>query len=262
MVQATRIGFFRSDNTDPTLVQEQPTFWLAGGATTPQLRYTNNPSETVRLKIPDAVAAVEGVWWIRVFNADTAAADNNKWSPKGDAQPLLVGKAVLECDSGSLDGNFGTLKLPRTSTSTATDLPLNIAEGLQSPLSLTKHQQWTLDSPVGKCFDGLNGAVTSPGSLGTLNANTNCVSTDTGLAANDATQGLISGVKVSSITYPGLLTRASTKTNCDPNGTSANRSVTVNGPGRRHLQHRELRADVLPDRHNDLAGRYRLGLIR
>jgi hypothetical protein len=69
--------------------------------------------------------------------------------------------------------------------------------------------------------------VTSPGSQGTLNKGTNCVGTDTGLAANVATQGLITG----DAGYPGLLTTAGTTAGCDPSGGNNDRTVTFSGPG-------------------------------
>lgn len=222
--QTSKIGFFRGDSTDPTLVQTQNTFWLMGDATKANLNtgtgYSQNPQTTVQLNIPDAVAQVQTVWWVRVFDSY-----NNKWSPRSEAVPFVVGNAVLQCGAGSLDGNFGTLQLPRTDDqNTADDLPLNIATGLQSPLSLTKHVEWATDSPTGQCVDGENNAVTSPGYKGTLNADTNCVDTDTGLAANVATQGLITGVEGKQ----GLLTTAATMPGCSPNGGNNSRTVTVN----------------------------------
>jgi len=221
--KTTKIGFFRSDSNDPTLVQTQNVFWSPSDATKTNLNtgagYSNNPQTTVQLNIPDAVAQVQTVWWVRVFDSY-----NNQWSPRSEAVPIVVGNAVLQCGAGSLDGNFGTLQLPRTDVPMADDLPMNIATGLQSPLSLTKHVQWALDSPTGQCTDGLQGAITSPGSKGTLNPNTNCVDTDTGLAANVATQGLITGVDGN----PGLLTTAGTMSGCSPNGGSNSRNVSVN----------------------------------
>jgi len=209
--QTTKIGFFRGDSTDPTLVQTQSAFWLMGDATKTNLNasgsgYSSNPQTTVQLNIPDAVATVQTVWWVRAFDKY-----NNQWSPRSEAVPIVVGNAVLQCGAGSLDGNFGTLKLPRTDVPTSDDLPVNIAAGLQSPLSLTKHVQWATDSPAGECVDGVQGAVSSPGYLGPMNANTNCVDTDTGLAANVATQGLITGVDGK----PGLLTTAGTTPSCN-----------------------------------------------
>lgn len=227
--KTTKIGFFRSDNTDPTLVQTQPTFWLMGDSAKKALApYSFSSTSTVQLNIPDAVAQTEGVWWVRVYNEDTKSPDVNTWSTRSEALPIRVGNAVLQCASGSSDGNFGTLVLPRTVPSANSSwLPVNIANGLQSPLSLTVHQQYALDYPKGKCTDGVAGAITSPGNSGYLNAGTNCVSTDTGLAANDATQGLITG----SSGYPGLLTTAGTKNGCDRNGGSSDRTVVISGTG-------------------------------
>jgi hypothetical protein len=223
--KTTKIGFFRSDSTDPTLIQSQPTFWLNGDATKTALApYDKNSSATVQLNIPDVVTQTQTVWYVRVYNAGTGS-DNNVWSKASEALPIRVGNAVLQCNQGSTDGNFGTLKLPRTDVASALNLPVNIAAGLQSPLSLTVHQQYATDSPVGQCTNGVNGAVESSGS--NLYAETNCVATDTGLAANDATQGLITGAG----SYPGLLTTAGTKTGCDPTGGSSTRAVTINGQG-------------------------------
>jgi hypothetical protein len=225
------IGFFRGDDTTPSLIKLAP---LVAPTAAP---YSNNPQSTVTVNIPNAVTQTQTAWYVRVYDTTgpgtgtddptTVGHTPGKWSDATQALGIRVGNAVLQCAQGSSDGNFGTLKLPRGGTPAANDLPLNIAVGLQSPLSLTKHQQWQSDSPAGKCFDGQNGAVTSPGNLGLLNKGTNCVGTDTGLAANDATQGLISGVSGNK----GLLTTASTKAGCAPDGTSANRAVTVTGPG-------------------------------
>jgi hypothetical protein len=221
------IGFFRGDDTTPSAVQVAP---LVAPTASP---YSNNPQSSVTVNIPNAVTQTQAAWYVRVY--DSTGTENpitdphspGTWSAASQALGIRVGTAVLQCAQGSSDGNFGTLKLPRSGTTAATDLPLNIATGLQPPLSLAKHQQWQTDSPAGKCFDNQNGAITSPGTLGLLNKGTNCVSTDTGLSANDATQGLITGVSG----QPGLLTTANTKPNCDPNGASANRIVNVNGPG-------------------------------
>jgi hypothetical protein len=129
-----------------------------------------------------------------------------------------VGGAVLECVPGSVGGNFGTLKLPRTDGPEADDLPVNIAVGLQKPLTPTVHA-WARDNPTlaGNCTDGIDGAVESAGE--TLKAGTNCVDTDTGLAANVATRGMITGAGG----HPGMLTTRPTKTGCDPSGGSSNR---------------------------------------
>lgn len=220
-----KIGFFRGDNPDPALVLTQNNFWLSTDATQTNLAtgtgYTSNSARTVTLNIPDAVAQTEVVWWVRVFNGTDAAG---KWSPKDEALPIRVGTSVLECDSGSSAGNFGTLKFPRTDVSTALEIPANIANGLQKPLSATVHD-WAIANPAsaGQCTSGLNGAVFSSGT--NLLPGTNCVDTDTGLPAQFATQGLITGG-----TYgAGTLRTANTTTGCSPNGGSNNRNVSIPG---------------------------------
>jgi Flp pilus assembly protein TadG len=224
------VGFFRGDDTTPSLVQ------TAGLVAPTAAPYTKNPATAVTVSIPNAVTATQTVWYVRVYDSTGTGtgADNpttvghtpGTWSKASEALPIRVGNAVLQCNMGSTDGNFGTLKLPRTDVPTALNMPANIADGLQSPLSLTKHQQYVAN---GLCTNGVNGAVESSGS--NLYAQTNCVATDTGLAANDATQGLISGYTSSSVFHPGLLTTAGTKTGCDPTGGSSSRSVSVNGAG-------------------------------
>jgi Flp pilus assembly protein TadG len=212
-VNATKIGFFRGDDPAPGLVQEVTSFHLVGNSAN-LAPYTQNNLTTVELNIPDAVAQTETVWWIRVYNATTG-----QWSPKGEALGVRVGQAVLECDAGSNAGNFGTLKFPRTDVPTGNELPANIALGLQAPLTPEVHQ-WAVANPTlaGLCTNGVNGAVVSSGT--SLLPGTNCVDTDTGLAANTATEGLVQGG-----TYgPGVLTTE--KTRCDRNGSTDWKSVT------------------------------------
>ncbi|MDQ4055612.1 MAG: pilus assembly protein TadG-related protein [Actinomycetota bacterium] len=221
------IGFFRGDDPDPALVVTQDHFWLQGDATRTDLspdsaptQYTSNPSKTVQAMIPDAVTQTEGVWWVRVRNGTGSTAT---WSDPADAQPIRVGGAVLECAGGSTEGNFGTLKLPRTDVTTALEVPVNIAVGLQKPLTLDWHK-WARENPTlaGECTEGLNGARVSSGT--SLQPRTNCVDTDPGLPANVATQGLITGAG----SHAGVLTTQSTRTGCDPVGGSSNRAVVLN----------------------------------
>ena len=79
-VNATKIGFFRADDPAPALVQEVSSYWLASDATKTPIAppLTENNYRTVQLNIPNAVAAVETVWWVRVYNGTT-----NQWSPEG-----------------------------------------------------------------------------------------------------------------------------------------------------------------------------------
>jgi hypothetical protein len=223
-----QVGFFRGDDTTPSLVQ---TAVLPGANPGSNNGFSSNPTTSVTVTVPLAVTQTSTIWWIRVYDDSGTDKGSNpittphtgQWSPVTQALPMRVGNAVLQCASGSNDGNFGTLKLPRTDVQTSADLPVNIAAGLQSPLSLVTANPGDVQS-TGQCTDGVNNAITSPGSLGTLVPRTNCVGTDTGLAANVATQGFITG----SSGYQGLLTRQNTKSGCDPTGGSANRLVTIN----------------------------------
>ena len=133
---------------------------------------------------------------------------------------MRVGEAVLECDAGSNAGNFGTLKFPRTDVPTGNEIPANMATGLQLPLTAEVHQWAVANSGLaGLCTDGLDGAVVSSGT--NLRPGTNCVDTDTGLAANMATEGLVQGGSYG----PGVLMTQSTRNGCDPQGGNNNRNL-------------------------------------
>jgi Putative Flp pilus-assembly TadE/G-like len=240
--KSTAIGFFPDGTTNtPAQAIAQGTFWLEGDLSRTDLSpdtkpagmsdsdyaklYKNTGTATVEAMIPDTVAQTEGVWWVRVYNGPTSAGmptSAGKWSR--EALPIRVGGAVLECAAGSTQGNFGTLKLPRTDVSTALDLPMNIALGLQEPLTPTVHE-WAVANPTlaGQCTNNIDGAVESSGDV--LLAGTNCVDTDTGLAANVATQGMITGAG----SAPGMLTTRPTKAGCDPSGGSSDRSKVISG---------------------------------
>jgi hypothetical protein len=222
-----KIGFFPDAAILGATRQEQPVFWRENDAArTPLVAAagdytTNNSRNVVQVMIPDTVAATEGIWWVRVQDQTPTGL---KWSSMADAQPIRVGGAVLECAAGASDGNFGTLSLPRTDVTPSAALPVNIAVGLQRPLTPTIHP-WAVANPLlaGLCTNGVNGAVQSSGT--NLRPGTNCVDTDTGLAANVATQGLITGAGGN----PGMLTTRPTKAGCDPSGGSSNRSVSISG---------------------------------
>jgi hypothetical protein len=213
----TAIGFFRANGDAPTQVTTFGESPALTGITTP---YTVNPGSRIALAIPDSVATVEEVWWIRALDA------SNVWSPLAEALPIRVGDAVLECDAGSMAGNFGTLKFPRTDVPPSNDIPANIALGLQPPLSPTVHQ-WAVANPTlaGTCSNGVNEALTAPNGSVELVAGVNCVDTDTGLAANTATEGLVTGSSYG----VGVLRTLNTRTGCDPTGGSSNRTLSITG---------------------------------
>jgi hypothetical protein len=143
---------------------------------------------------------------------------------------LQVGSAVLECEAAASDGNFGTLKLPRLTPNTPSAwLPRNIAEGLEEPLSLDTHDSaahpWTC-TDLGSSDD----VIVSSTSPASLQPQTNCVDTDTGLPDNVATQGFITGDGG----VPGRLD-ADTTAGCGSNASSPNSrwatGITAPGPG-------------------------------
>jgi Flp pilus assembly protein TadG len=176
--RVTKVGFFRNDGATVVSVGLDPA------------RLADQYFASIAA-IPASVAGVEDVWWVRVYMVDDGAPPGSgAWSAEANAKPLRVGSAQLECDAGASDGNFGTLRLPRADVSSSQNLPMNIADGFDDPLSLVVHEG--ADS-TGHCTPGTNGAVESY-EPDHLRAGTNCVGTDPGLAANDAASGLIEGV--------------------------------------------------------------------
>jgi hypothetical protein len=184
---------------------------------------TNNNAVS-GVSVPSTVTTVPGVWWIRVYKD----SGNIGWSKVAEALPIRIGDETIEFDEcpGMNAGNFGSLKLPRT-TNPATWLPDNIADGLQEPLSIAVHAQaadpWTCTSGgPGVVYSKTTGGVTE----GDLKKGTNCVDTDTGLTANFATTGLVTGTAL----FPdGRLANRPTSSTangpCGPGKSSASRSV-------------------------------------
>lgn len=214
-----RVGFFHSDGSTPV---EEPAFWLDGDPTQtdvsdPAGQYTEASTTTVGADIPDAVAAKEGVWWVRVWNA---TGTGGAWSAVDESLPFRVGGAVLECSSASNEGNFGTLRVPRTDQVSAEQIPANIALGWQPPITPAVH---TSPSPTGECTHGLGGAVVSWGS--DLRSGTNCVGTDPGISTRVLNAGLVKGGSG----YAGLLTTSPTRTGCARDGSNSDRTVNIQG---------------------------------
>jgi hypothetical protein len=201
---ATRVGFFRADDSTLAPAAVDRISWVAPTGATP---YTQN-NGSVTVTVPSSVAGDGVLWYVRVFQGLTV----NKWSARSEALPLSVGDAPYECVGGSASGNFGTIKLPRSdSSNTQNDsgwIPRNIAVGLQSPLSM---DVFPGNPPPPLCTNFTSDRVYSTAS--SLLPYTNCVDTDTGLTSNTATPGFISG-KPSA--YDGLLDSGSST--ADPDG--------------------------------------------
>lgn len=127
--------------------------------------------------IPASVRSAQETWYVRV------SQDGSTWS---SALPFQVGEAILECASEVTDGNFGALRLPRSSGSPSDWLAMNIATTIDFTLTTypAPHPGWT-------CSGGDGSAVLAP------NDGTNCVDTDTGLPASDTEAGLLTGKGIS-----------------------------------------------------------------
>ena len=201
---AIKVGFFRSDNASTPPVEVEQASWTdPAGLTVP---YDKN-NGFLSVPVPPSVTAVEKLWYVRVYQGGTSGGNANKWSDRTEAQPVSVGDAPYECIGGSQDGNFGTLKMPR-STMTSTWIPRNIAYGLEAPLSLAIMPG---SPPPYMCSSATPGAVISTAS--NRKPGTNCLDTDTGMTENDATEGFITGPG----SNDGLLATGSSS--ADPDGT-------------------------------------------
>lgn len=230
---ATTIGFFHEDGSAPVQISGADLRTSTGD---PWTAPDPDAAGGVWMNLPANVASKAGVWYVRALSGTPA-----KWSPVAEAPPIRVGGSRLECDPTHPGGNFGTLRLPRTDEP-ALDISMNIAVGLEEPLDLVIHpwgkvQHDTNPGWDGTCDPGVEEqhAVLSTGN--TLLPDSNCVDTDPGFPANDATVGFVTGPRKGNTQLaPGLLDR---ETTCGE--TSANTPLSVEVQGDNY----DLNNDVL-----------------
>jgi hypothetical protein len=205
---ATRVGFFRSDSSSTAPVEVRKSSAAEWLAPTSAGAYTASNGQ-VTVKVPASVTASDILWYVRVYQSTTT-----KWSARSEALPLSVGDAPFECVGGSQSGNFGTLKMPRSDVPSLW-IPLNIATGVQAPITLT-----TFPSPAPwECSTDPRSVISTASDR---RPGTNCLDTDTGLTAQTATDGFITGIG----TQKGLLNQQGTSSDpdgsggCAPDGTT------------------------------------------
>ena len=246
MNQVTQVGFFKEgDGVNPP----------PAPLIIPDSEITHSDDQRLSFQLPSAAApsitAAEGLWWIRVWAPISNSSPTYQWSevkaPNGDIKtvPFRVGNPYLQCVGASNQGNFGTLILARQDTSKSAVngwMPVNIAAGLQPPLSLHTFDG-AVDPTTGFCnplppnasssFSSGDTIYTETGGnaqITDLLPDTNCVDTDTGLPANSVTSGLITwtgsvtGANGTTVTTGRLINPASP-------GCPTTRSVSLNGTG-------------------------------
>ena len=81
--------------------------------------------------VPQPVLDANGIWWVRIKVVTGATTD---FSPAAAAEPFTVGD-LLFCD-GMVSGNFGTLKIARSSGNPATWLEMNMIDGIEPTLQI------------------------------------------------------------------------------------------------------------------------------
>ncbi len=160
--------------------------------------------DTITVQVPSAVLAVPDVWYVRVLQA-------TKWSQPLGAQRFTVGEDKLYCDT-SLEGNFGTVDIPRSDTGSFT-LERNIILGVEPALAVHP-------SPSGEC-GGKPGSVES---VKTPVDGTNCLASEPGLKISAASAGLVSGKDG----LPGRLDTGSTS-GCSRHGDDSRTAASVLG---------------------------------
>lgn len=158
------VGFFSSDQTAPKTVAP-----------------SSQTSGSLTVKVPNAVASYQDVWWIRVRNAAT-----HKWSARAEARPLMVGEVTLSCNPTSSSGNFGSIDIPWGGNDLE-DLERNIRDDLRPPTTLAIWPNASI--PAENACPSAPGAVTSTDTLS--KEKTNCVQSVTGLKASPAYDGFL-----------------------------------------------------------------------
>lgn len=209
LASMSKVGFFRSTDLYPNLVM--PPTVISSDSIGKKIQNVVVPKEVTQV-IDEEYGSL---WWVRVYGAKNGR--ENAWSAASEAVPLRIGDAYIRCRTGSDDGNFGSLKLPRTDGMFPTWLPRNIAVGLQAPLTLGVFPG---GPPPAYCPPGTPSRIYSSSTPPTLLPGTNCVDTDTGLTTSATTQGLITGT-------PARLTNKSTAPGCSPSRGSDLRPVRV-----------------------------------
>jgi hypothetical protein len=165
---------------------------------------TGSNPDTITLQVPSAVLAVPDVWFVRVL-------EDGEWSEPQGAQRFTVGEEKLYCDT-SLEGNFGTIDVPRSDSNSFT-LERNIILGVEPALALHP-------SPAGECSG-------KPGSVESTSApvdGTNCLASEPGLKISATNAGLVTGKGG----LPGRLDAASTS-GCSRSGDDSRTAATVLG---------------------------------
>ena len=130
--------------------------------------------KSITLQVPAEVLAMEDVWFVRVKKG-------GNWSEDSKAQRFTVGEPRLYCAS-SVEGNFGTLDIPRSDTNSSV-LEWNIIMGAEPVLSVHP-------SPSGECGGDPSPTVESKTSPVD---GTNCIATEPGLKIAQTNAGLIKG---------------------------------------------------------------------
>lgn len=187
---------------------DQVGFTGAGGPpyhyTVPRSQFVSASSTSITINVPSEVLAVDDVWYVRVLVG-------SKWSKTADAQRFTVGPPKLYCDN-SLEGNFGTIKIPRSDTSSF-PLQWNMIKGVEPTLAIHP-------APNGECSDQPLSveSKTSP-----VNG-TNCLATEPGLKIAETNQGMVTGAGGEK----GRLDADSTS-DCSRYNDSSRTSATVKG---------------------------------
>lgn len=227
----TQIGFFQEDTGSYQTIAK-PAF-------------DTQSATAITITLPDdlpGLTGTAGLWWVRVYAPKNSPTDTTmQWSQVKSGTtlktiPFEVGESFLRC-ADVASGSYGDILMPRGDTTSADWTSMNIARGLYAgPPKLSLHTYpgsptttYGASSAPNKCLTSDTRTIYSS-VVGTpdIKEHTNCIDNGTGLTENNATDGLVAGVKVGLVTYKGRLDTGVDST-C-----ATRRSVTVNGPSGPH----------------------------
>ena len=229
LLSVLKIGFFKEDPSLEPLEIAKASF-------------DTQTATRITVTLPDdlpGLTGAAGLWWVRVYAPKASASDTTKqWSEVRSGStlktiPFEVGESFLRC-AGVASGSFGDIILPRNDVVSSNWTPMNIAKNLDPGpprLSLNTYPGspttvFGTSTAPNRCTEADPRTIysTVTGSP-VLKANTNCLDNGTGLTANVATSGLISGVRSGAHVLAKGRLDTGVGTTCAPL-----RSVSVTGP--------------------------------
>lgn len=177
------VGFFRDVSKSPS--------YVAAATYSPPTVFS--PTTIGTVPVPLSVANTPDDWYVRV----KIQTGNNQQRWTQSSAVFTVEDAAAsptpgwtECPSGSNDGNFGTIDLPRENENKW--IERNIATGPDPKLSFDVHPEDGYADPECDKADPLPNIAST--SKHDIEHDTNCINTKPGFPGSEVTTGLIEGI--------------------------------------------------------------------